>query len=121
MIPDDYGQRMWKVLSKLNKCKYGFKGVQLQRGQIIKFGRYVYKINEISTQPFQNNIKIAENTEIDIEAENATRVKVTDAIRASEEVQPENRLADSREYDKNRMNKNVPRQHITEEGTKDCT
>ena len=76
----------------------------------------MYKINEISTQPFQNNIKIAENTEIDIEAENATRVKVTDAIRASEEVQPENR-----EYDKNRIKKNTPLQPISEEGTKDCT
>lgn len=112
---------MWRVVSKLNKCKHGFKGVQLQRGKIIKFGRYVYKINEISTQPFSTDAKIGENTEIEIEADNATRVKVTDTLRPYDEGPSEHKLVDSKDFDRSKIRKSTQLHPISEEGTKDST
>ena len=111
---------MWRVVGKLKNSKQGFKGIELKRGQIIKFGRYVYKINEISTQPFNSDNKVGENTEIDIDAENATKVKVTDGARNSDEIQNDQRYRDSKDYDKF-IKKNTPLHTISEEGTKDST
>lgn len=45
--------------------KYGFKGVKLERGQIIKFGRYVFKVNEISTD--KSLVKFKESKEMDMD------------------------------------------------------
>lgn len=53
------------MISRLKQNKHGFKGIKLQRGQIIKFGRYVFKINEMSTASKFEDIR--ENTEMDIE------------------------------------------------------
>ena len=70
----------------------------MKRDQILKFGRYVYKINEISTQPFVNEVKWGENTEIELDLENASKIKMTEGLRTLEDHQTENRVLNNKEY-----------------------
>ena len=58
---EDYSLRAWKHVDKGKMNKYGFHGKHLKRGQILKFGRYVFRINEISTDVDDDII----NTQID--------------------------------------------------------
>ena len=65
---EDFSKRTWNNVSKLKKNSYGFNGVMLKRGQILKFGRYVFKINEISTEA--ESEKPGDQTEIDLDPGN---------------------------------------------------
>jgi len=64
---EDYSKRSWNNISRMKMNKHGFNGVMLKRGQVLKFGRYVFKINEISTDPNPEVYNMVENTEIDLE------------------------------------------------------
>lgn len=44
---EDYSKRSWNNIKNSKTNKHGFKGVMLKPGQILKFGRYVFRINEI--------------------------------------------------------------------------
>jgi hypothetical protein len=61
---EDYSYRTWHNIRKLKVNKHGFKGIKLQRGQVLKFGRYVFRINEISTEDKSTNGKPGGPTEI---------------------------------------------------------
>lgn len=91
MKVEDYSQRAWRHVDKGAMNKYGFYGEQLERGQILKFGRYVFRINEISTDTEDNKI----DTEMDHihthrsnreDLESTQKVLFTDKRRASEDV-----------------------------------
>lgn len=91
----------------------------MQRGQIIKFGRYVYKINEISTQPYLNENKIGENTEIDGDQENASRFK-TEGLRTLEDQQIENRNLKDAGSDADKKQREIEISQIKNEVNKDA-
>lgn len=58
---DDYNSKVWNVISRTKLNKYGFKGILLKHGQILKFGRYVFKVNEISTDKSAYDNELTEN------------------------------------------------------------
>ena len=82
---------MWSPIQFCKKNKYGFKGIKLEKDQIIKIGCYVYKVSDISTQPKISDVSY-NGTEMDHDQENASRDLMTEGLKMYREYNTEEKL-----------------------------
>jgi len=109
-----YSNQAWTVVSKVNKNRYGFKGVLLKPGQVVKFGRYVFKINEISTD-MNNKLGIHSSAnQLDTDRKQS-KIGSTKSIADYAKNGDDHKHSDQRH-----ANKTSKLSSITEEGNKDA-
>jgi hypothetical protein len=114
---EDFSKRSWNNITKLKKNSHGFRGIMLKKGQILKFGRYVFKINEISTEP--ESEKPGEQTEIDLDPGNNSKAnKNLSTNHDMNRIDPRYiDVDDLQKISPNKKSKNL--NPISEEGSKD--
>lgn len=117
----DYSYRTWHNISKLKYNKHGFKGIKLQRGQVIKFGRYVFKINEISTEDKSAHEKPFDPIEIGLGVDwlLTQRSNKNDHVRTSEDHSIEPALLKPDNSPRRKHRKSALLRPVSEENYKD--